>query len=238
MSLLMDQTLKITNVLSDPTRFSIYQYVSRIHREVTVQEIAEHFKIHANVARLHLSKLEDVKMLVSHTQKTGKGGRPSRTYQLSQEVISLQFPYRDYQRLAEMCLETLVEFGEQGQVVLNKIGLKYGRELAGNYMVQLGKKVDELSTKQKLSCVETIAQNQGLSPELAFNEEERKATFSIYNCTFKELIQDYSDALCPLHHALIQGIFQYFFGDITIQEEHLMTKPECDTCQYKTVLTY
>lgn len=68
------QTLKITGVLSDPTRFSIYQYISRQHRDITVQEIADTFKIHTNVARLHLSKLEDVAMLVSETKKLVKAG--------------------------------------------------------------------------------------------------------------------------------------------------------------------
>lgn len=99
---MVEQTLKITGVLSDPTRFSIYQFIARQHREVTVQEIAESFHIHPNVARLHLTKLEDVNMLVSCTKKTGESGRPSRSYQLSDELVSLQFPYRDYQRLVKL----------------------------------------------------------------------------------------------------------------------------------------
>lgn len=68
----MEQTLRITNVLSDPTRYYIYQYISKQHQEVTVQEIADGFNIHPNVARLHLSKLEDVNMLVSETKKQVK----------------------------------------------------------------------------------------------------------------------------------------------------------------------
>lgn len=65
-------TLKVTSVLADPTRFSIYQYVAKQHREVTVQEVAEVFDIHVNVARLHLTKLESVSLLASETKKTGK----------------------------------------------------------------------------------------------------------------------------------------------------------------------
>src|SRR5690606_32397480 len=104
-----------------------YQYVSRQRGDVTVQEIAENFNIHANVARLHLTKLEDVNMLVSETKKTGKGGRPSRFYRLSDEVISIQFPYRDYQRLAEITLHALAGFGEEGQKALNQIGYTFGK---------------------------------------------------------------------------------------------------------------
>lgn len=68
----MEQTLKITNVLSDPTRYYIYQYITKRHQEVTVQEVAENFNIHPNVARLHLSKLEDVNMLASETKRLEK----------------------------------------------------------------------------------------------------------------------------------------------------------------------
>ena len=82
-------------------------YISKKHQEVTVQEIADQFSIHPNVARLHLSKLEDVNMLVSETKKTGKGGRPSRQYKLSNEVIQLHFPYRDYQLLSKIAIETM-----------------------------------------------------------------------------------------------------------------------------------
>jgi len=73
---IMEKTLKITNVLSDPTRYYIYQYITKRHSDVTVQEIADTFEIHPNVARLHLTKLEDVNMLISETKKTGQ--LPSR----------------------------------------------------------------------------------------------------------------------------------------------------------------
>lgn len=69
----MEQTLRITNVLADPTRYYIYQYIVNNHQDVSVQQIADSFKIHPNVARLHLSKLEDVDMLTSDARKTGKG---------------------------------------------------------------------------------------------------------------------------------------------------------------------
>lgn len=68
----MEQALKITGVLADPTRYYIYKYISQKHSYVTVQEIADEFDIHPNVARLHLSKLEDVHMLKSETKKTEK----------------------------------------------------------------------------------------------------------------------------------------------------------------------
>src|SRR5690625_1948671 len=92
----MEHALKVTNVLSDPTRFNIYQFMIQHRHEVTVTEIADHFDIHPNVARMHLTKLQDINLLISYSKRTGKGGRPSRLYSLSEEVIELNFPHRDY----------------------------------------------------------------------------------------------------------------------------------------------
>ncbi|MFD2512021.1 helix-turn-helix transcriptional regulator [Halalkalibacter alkalisediminis] len=153
-------TLKITSVLSDPTRFSIYQYVSKKRENVTVQEIADQFSIHPNVARLHLTKLEDVKMIISETQKTGKGGRPSRFYKLSNEVIQLQFPFRDYQRLSKMAIESLVELGDVGIEALHKVGYKYGRESAELYVQQFHIDITTLSMEDKVKIIEEIAINK------------------------------------------------------------------------------
>src|SRR5690554_5711985 len=166
------QTLKITGVLSDPTRYSIYQYIARQHRDVTVQEIADTFKIHANVARLHLTKLEDVNMLISDTKKTGKGGRPSRFYHLSDEVVTLQFPYRDYQRLAEIAIETLASLGEAGEAALIQTGEKFGIESAKAYIGSLEQSLDQMSPQEKIKFIEKISLNQGLNPDIHYDEEK------------------------------------------------------------------
>ncbi|MBU8908986.1 helix-turn-helix transcriptional regulator [Desertibacillus haloalkaliphilus] len=230
------QTLKITNVLSDPTRFSIYQYVSRQREDVTVQAIAEQFNIHSNVARLHLTKLEDVNMLESETKKNGKGGRPSRFYRISDEVINLQFPYRDYQKLAGMAVEALVSLGDEGQAALTALGHKYGKEAAKEFLARTSQKLEELTVEEKVSCIEKIAINQGLNPDIEFDEKRQTIDFKIYNCTFKELVKEYTGALCNMHNQMLKGIFEYFFGDVNLKENHLMTDPEQRACSYSTVL--
>lgn len=87
----MENTLKVTNVLSDPTRFYIYQYITKRHQDVTVQEIADEFSIHPNVARLHLSKLEDVRMLHSETKKQVKVVAPADYIVYQMKLFNLAF---------------------------------------------------------------------------------------------------------------------------------------------------
>ncbi|SER68162.1 helix-turn-helix transcriptional regulator [Salipaludibacillus aurantiacus] len=229
------QTLKITGVLSDPTRFSIYQYVSRQHRDVTVQEIADTFRIHANVARLHLSKLEDVDMLVSDTKKTGKGGRPSRFYRLSNEVVSLQFPYRDYQRLSEIAIQTLSSLGEAGKEALVQTGDRFGYESAKDFVSSLGENPDDMAVAEKIKFIEKIALNQGLNPEIHYDEEKNEVIFRIFNCTFKEIAPS-NQGVCHMHHALIKGIFRFFFDDVNLQEQSNMFEKNEMACTYTTVV--
>ncbi|MDG5788730.1 helix-turn-helix domain-containing protein [Evansella sp. AB-P1] len=228
------QTLKITGVLSDPTRFSIYQYVARQHRDVTVQEIADTFKIHANVARLHLTKLEDVNMLTSDTKKTGKGGRPSRFYQLSDEVVSLQFPYRDYQKLSEIAIETLASLGKVGEAALEETGRKFGLESAKSFVGTLDQNIQQMDPREKVKFIEKIALNQGLNPEIHYDEEKHEIVFRIYNCTFKEIAQS-NFGICKMHHALIQGIFEFFFDEIKLKEESRMFQKNEMACTYTTI---
>ncbi len=232
----MEQTLKITGVLSDPTRYSIYQYVAKQHRDITVQEIADAFEIHANVARLHLTKLEDVNMLISETKKTGKGGRPSRFYRLSDEVVSLQFPYRDYQKLSEIAIDTLLSLGEVGQKALVETGRKFGYEASKNYLQKLNLNLASLSNEEKLSHIKTVALQQGLNPEIHYDKDSHEVNFRIYNCTFKELVPERL-SLCKMHQALINGFFDFFFNEITLNKDSYMSDDvDYSFCSYNTLI--
>src|SRR5690625_2624724 len=139
----MENRLKVTNVLSDPTRFNIYQHIIKRRDPVTVLNIAEEFNIHPNVARLHLSKLEEIKLISSHFQKTGRGGRPSRLYELSDNVIELNFPFRDYKLLSSIAIESFVELGDVGKTALYNTGKRYGMEVVKQY--ELSVHTDQLT---------------------------------------------------------------------------------------------
>ncbi|RXI99475.1 transcriptional regulator [Anaerobacillus alkaliphilus] len=230
------QTLKITGVLSDPTRFSIYQYVTKQHRDVTVQEIADAFEIHANVARLHLTKLEDVNMLISETKKTGKGGRPSRFYRVSDEVISLQFPFRDFQKLSEIAIDTLLSLGPVGEKALMETGRKFGYETSRTYSQYLDLNLKALSNEERLTHIKTVALQQGLNPELHYDKNTHEVNFRVYNCTFKELVPD-RIPICKMHQALINGFFDYFFGEINLDKTNAMSDShQYSFCAYRTLI--
>ncbi|HHW36945.1 MAG TPA: helix-turn-helix domain-containing protein [Bacillales bacterium] len=228
----MEQTLKITSVLSDPTRFSIYQYITKHHNEVTVQEIADSFNIHPNVARLHLSKLEDVNMLISETKKTGKGGRPSRLYRLSDDVVQLTFPFRDYQLLSEIAISTLLSLGDIGKQALLETGERYGKEIIQKECKRTG---IDLTFNDKLHLLKDAASLLGFYPEFDTNPEQTKVYFKIFNCPFKEVAAQDIGNICKMHFAFLEGMFTSLFNNAKLVQEDNMFKG-CESCNYLALI--
>ncbi|MCL6574021.1 MAG: helix-turn-helix domain-containing protein [Bacillus sp. (in: Bacteria)] len=230
----MEQTLKITNVLSDPTRYYIYQYITKRHQEVTVQEVAENFNIHPNVARLHLSKLEDVNMLTSETKKTGKGGRPSRLYRLSDDVIQLNFPFRDYMLLSKVAIQTMISLGEAGKQALYLTGKRFGEEVIEQEMSKKSK--EELEFDQKLTILRNAATLAGFYPEFEANGEKTKIFFQIFNCPFKEVASEHSETVCTMHYEFLKGMFEALFQSVELIEKENMISG-CETCSYQVLVS-
>ncbi|WP_102345600.1 helix-turn-helix transcriptional regulator [Bacillus sp. Marseille-P3661] len=229
----MEQTLKITNVLSDPTRFSIYQYITKYHSEVTVQDIADSFNIHPNVARLHLTKLEDVNMLISETKKTGKGGRPSRLYRLSDDVIQLNFPFRDYQLLSKIAIETLMSLGDIGEQALMETGKKFGKEIIEK---ELKRNNDNpLTFDDKFNLLKDAAGLLGFYPDFDHNSDQTKIYFKIFNCPFKEIAVKDEGTVCKMHFVFINGMFDTLFDNVELIEEENMLKG-CSSCNYLALI--
>ncbi|MFV9510007.1 helix-turn-helix transcriptional regulator [Tepidibacillus sp. LV47] len=230
-----NETLRLTNVLADPTRFAIYQYIFSIGRPVNTIEIADKFGIHPNVARLHLSKLEDVNLLKSETEKTGRGGRPSRIYTLSDEVVNLQFPPRDYQLLAKIAIETLLSLGEIGQKALVQMGRNFGKEAAKQAMLKEGiSNANSLSLDQKLQSIERLAIAQGLKPRIE-KVDDYTIRFSVNNCIFNETVEAIKNhAICQMHHHFLEGIFETYLGDVDLIQENSMLGG-FNACQYTVI---
>lgn len=232
----MEPTLRITSVLSDPTRYYIYQFIVNNHREVTVLEIADKFEIHPNVARLHLSKLEDVKMIVSESKKTGKGGRPSRLYRLSDEVIQLHFPFRDYQLLAKISLQALSSLGKQGNEALTQAGKAFGKELIQQKLMFSSIPLNKLSFQDKIGLLNEAAQTSGFTPEFHATEEDGKIILQVFNCPFKELAIADPDVICTMHNSFLMGMFESVFDHVELTEFENMFS-QCEFCAYKANVT-
>ncbi|WP_339228118.1 helix-turn-helix domain-containing protein [Oceanobacillus sp. FSL K6-2867] len=229
----MDNTLKVTNVLSDPTRYHIYQYIFREHRDVSVVEIANHFDVHPNVARMHLSKLEEINLVTTHFKRTGKGGRPGKMYQISEEVIELSFPSRDYKTLSSIALESLMELGEIGERALYSTGKKYGQQYIEDFQTD---NYSMLSSKDKLRMLEQATEELGLLPSFMYDEANNTVRFFVNNCPFKELVLKNQTVVCQMHYLFLKGMFDVLFEGSALQMEGNMFTDNCGNCSYRANL--
>lgn len=230
----MEETLKVTNVMSDPTRFNIYQYLVENQEDVSVTDISRAFDIHPNVARLHLSKLEEINLVTSYLKKTGKGGRPGRRYQLSNEEIELNFPARDYKILSSIALEALMELGEPGKQALYETGKKYGKEIMEEGLSQLD---DDSTVEEKIALLEKTSHMLGMYPSFKYDPSAKSISFSINNCPFKGLASKNHSLICEMHRIFLKGMFESLFTTIELIEEKNMFSDDCKNCAYTAKLS-
>ncbi|MCM3788419.1 helix-turn-helix domain-containing protein [Domibacillus indicus] len=227
----MNSVLKVTGALADATRYSIYEYILKEHRDLTVQDIAAQFGIHPNVARLHLTKLEDVNLIGSCLQKTGKGGRPGKLYKPAERAVQLAFPHRDYQLLSDILLEALELFGEDGVKMAEAAAQKAGRR---SVEAEMKGTVSSPPNKERLQLLKTLTARIGYTAHAEETEKGLVVQFAIYNCPFKELLQEKAAATCRIHKAFLQGVMDTLFGPAVLSQHSTMLNG-CKECIYQSV---
>ncbi len=161
----MDRDHELSAVLADDTRYHIYRAIAeRPGEDVTVAEIAERFGLHPNVARMHLSKLEQAGFLATDFRRTSGGGRPAKLYRLSDLVVTFGFPPRRYELLSRLALDALSAGGsrEDALRVCREAGAAEGRHaLAGEARAPR-------DAAAAAELVRRVADDQGLLPEVAW----------------------------------------------------------------------
>ncbi|WP_102691362.1 helix-turn-helix transcriptional regulator [Rummeliibacillus pycnus] len=224
--------LKVTSTLSDETRFSIYQFMLQEKKSFSVQDIADRFHIHPNVARLHLTKLTEIEVISSEYEKTGKGGRPGRRYKAEENGITLSFPKRNYDELLEWTLEILTEFGEEANQIGKKICYKKGTEDMDKLVLSHGKDRLQLSFDEKIELITEASSLIGYVPLIKETPDGKSVSFSVYNCPYYNDIQKHADLVCDLHESYLKGQFDALFESNDFVQIESITN-SCDYCTYQ-----
>lgn len=223
--------IKITSTLADETRFSIYEYMLQQKKYFTVQEIADEFNIHSNVARLHLTKLSEIHVISAEYLKTGKGGRPGRVYRAKQEGINLSFPRRDPSLLVNWSLELIQELGDEALQKAMQISFKDGKQLMQQYLNERKHKLP-LSFEERVKILTNSAKLIGYVPEIHDHQDSKSLIFSIFNCPFHDELSQHGEIVCKLHEAYLRGQTEALFEtNEFIQIESMLHS--CNFCKYK-----
>lgn len=198
----------LTAVLADDTRFAIYRFIAeRPRSQVTVAEVADRFKLHPNVARMHLSKLEQAGLVRTALRKHQRGGRPAKLYGLADRVATFAVPPRHYELLAALALEVLAESNDSE--LIRRVCRRAGHELATAYRTDRGMN-EALDGHALAAAVQDIAEDQGLLPEVSWRPAGLR--IEVRNCVFREAGAAQPELSCTIHRWFLRGVLDELAG--------------------------
>ena len=226
----MQDSIKITSTLADETRFSIYEYMLKYKKYVSVQEIANEFGIHSNVARLHLTKLAEIGVISAEFLKTGKGGRPGRVYRIKQEGIQLSFPRRDSSSLLKWSMKLISQLGDEALQQAKNISYEDGRQMMQERIASHNNQKN-LTFDDKITLLTDTAKLIGYIPEVRKNSTSKSLFFSIFNCPFHSQLTNHADIVCQLHESYLRGQVDVLFEHNEFSQIDNM-QHQCEFCNY------
>lgn len=229
----MIHPLKITGTLADETRYHIYEYMLQQKKAFTVQAIADHFGIHPNVARLHLTKLNEINAITADFVKTGKGGRPGREYKANEQGIELSFPRNDLSRLVKWAVQLIEKFGQEAMETAKQISYDDGYEQMKEAIPN--NTIAGMSFDDKIDLLTTSASLIGYIPQILDTQEGKKIRFSIYHCPFSNHLNSASETICLLHESYLKGQVDALFHQNEFFQIERMSN-DCKNCEYNIEL--
>lgn len=191
--------------LGDATRRGIYITVRESVEPVTAGQISDLFEIHTNVARHHLDRLvENGYLQVTRrrrSERRGPGaGRPAKYYETTGKEISVQFPARRYDLLAELLARVVERVApDSAAEIAEQIGREYGRELAA----EVGLARDE-GFDTAVTAVAKVLMGVGFETEA--NTEERVIVTRF--CPFGETASKHPEIVCKLDQGIVAGLLE------------------------------
>jgi predicted ArsR family transcriptional regulator len=198
----------ITSAFGDPTRREIYLFVHKHDEGVTAAETAEHFDLHANVARHHLDKLVGGGYLDVGRSNRGGAGRPSKIYHCAEPQITIDFPVRHHDVLVTLLGKALSLLSpEQAEAMAEEVGMEYGKAMAGS----IGGADQGRSFRQSLHMVADALTANGF----AAHAEKLGDSLRIVaeNCPFGGAAIEHP-VICAVDRGMVKGMLSVTAVDI------------------------
>lgn len=181
--------------LGDPTRHTIFRFLTKAGRPITVAELVDHVQINHTAIRQHLNKLVDADLVESSTMAPTGRGRPKLQYEVAPVVDSRWGATSPYERLA-MLLAEVVRTGDEPI----EVGRRAGRQLRG-HAGHADDPVAEFAGQMA---------RQGFEPTVALNGND--AVITLQSCPFAAVVLDDPDTVCDMHRGLAEGLAQSVGG--------------------------
>jgi predicted ArsR family transcriptional regulator len=212
----------VTSAFGDPTRRDIYLFARESERGVTAAEVAEHFELHANVARHHLDKLAAGGYLEVHVerQEHSGAGRPSKRFRASAKEMGLEFPARRDDLLVTLLGRALeLVPADRAEEMAEDVGIDYGRALAASMSPGDGHR----SFQSALHAVADALTAHGF----AAHADARPGAMAIVaeQCPFGDAAVQHP-VICAVDRGIVKGMLAGLYGDTVPHTE--ASRPQGD----------
>lgn len=206
-----DQVARVSTALADPTRREILELLLSKDDPLSVKEVAEHFGLHSNAARMHLEKLVKGGLLRMIRRRGAGGGRPAHLYCTCEEEWELHLPPRRYKLLADILLEGISNLDHPVIEALGQEAFRCGRDEAMRTSSALAYLTPESGALQVADAWTREIKQRGLNVESrAAGDDEVEVTF--LSCPFGELSSRSPEIICGIHRRMEEG-FLSLAGD-------------------------
>lgn len=185
--------------LGDPTRFTIYQYISESPAPVRVAELARHLQCNPTAVRQHLAKLCDARLLVEESAPPGRSGRPPRQYRVAPSAMGTWGAPGPYELLSLMLLEVARDHGDPVQS-----GRDAGRRIAAEYD----------PAADPLDVIEAEMARRGFEPRREPGAMD--VDLVLDRCPFQAAAAADPEMVCGIHRGLAEGLLEGLGADLEV----------------------
>ncbi len=203
----------LTASLGDTTRRGIYIAVRQAADSMTVAEVAALFDLHPNVARHHLDKLvADGWLRTTSRRRADRGGpgagRPAKHYEATDQEVSLQFPLRRYDLLAELLVRVVERIAPDDiGAIAEEVGRQYGEEIAAEIGVP-----DDDGFDAAVRAVAKAMMGVGFVTEA--NPDDRTMLTSF--CPFGATATNHPEIVCRLDQGIVGGLLAAMHQPVSV----------------------
>ncbi len=176
---------------------------------LSVDEISKSIGLRRVTVQYHLRILEQAGLVKPKLEAKATPGRPRKLYEATKEYLDLSFPKRQYELLLKLLMGSITK--NLGRDKLVKLMEDSGRELGQSilFKVKLSHGVVKWDIDAFCNYILPELRELGFSP-LVMGDCVNEVVVKLTNCIFRELLPEYSEALCAWLRALVHALMEPF----------------------------
>jgi predicted ArsR family transcriptional regulator len=200
-----EQIAQVSTALADPTRRDIMQHVLDADAPLSAKQVAQHFGIHVNAARMHLDKLVKGGLLKVTRRRDRHGGRPAHLYCENEDGNEILLPSRFYKTLAEILMEGMRDSSNSEVMSLMKQeAMRNGRAEGLRSSSPLAHLKRDAGREEVARAWLADIKRRGIKARL--QTKARKGDVIVFSsCPFGQFSKNYPEVVCEIHRCLEEG---------------------------------